>query len=623
MLFGFGSNIEGHLMSVSRSLPLRLLIIMPFVCLAVLATGIFTFVSYQNSQSIALSVGSSFSKELSKRIEQYVKTVTSIMPAIVDNNADALQQNNLSTDNPDQNTPWLLNQLRQFHQLSFVSLAYLDGRYIAATRPPATPNSIEIASNIFNEQQNLVGYTPNASGHRGKIASTIMTQYDPRNRPFVQCALRTPDLPCWGPVYRYLNRPSYALSLSKAVRNKEGQIVAVTAADISLERLTDFMEQLKIGHEGQAVLTEENGRLIATSDATLIPILDKNNERYSLSSHPAALMRAIARAQNGDSHSETIEVANKTYLIEVRDINLGYNKYWKLIVFLPLSKIANPIMAQVNDMVFINIIALLLLIVLATAIARQIARPIENIANMASTRALNQLAQTPFATSIVTEVQHLSSSLAQLAAAQIRSLKNLERRVQQRTLELQRANARLTTLSEQDPLTGIANRRVFDLQLDTQWRVAHREQHPISVILCDVDHFKSYNDFHGHQAGDKALQQIASLLQGQIQRPTDLAARYGGEEFALILPNTDMQGAWQFAEKLRQATEELALPRQDMPNQQHITLSLGFATLVPGVMDQPDTLVRLADEQLYVAKANGRNQVQPEPELTEKSVAES
>lgn len=188
----------------------------------------------------------------------------------------------------------------------------------------------------------------------------------------------------------------------------------------------------------------------------------------------------------------------------------------------------------------------------------------------------------------------------------------LEQKIEERTLALQQANQELQRLTMVDGLTGVANRRRFDLHLIQEWQRAAREQSSLSLILIDIDYFKRYNDCYGHPAGDICLQQVAQTLNSQIHRSHDLAARYGGEEFAVILPNTGIEGAVHIAETIRQAVKDLQLSHAESLISQFVSLSLGVATTVPTADSSPSTLVEGADKQLYQAKIAGRNRVMPE-----------
>ncbi|MBB3262682.1 diguanylate cyclase (GGDEF)-like protein [Azospirillum sp. OGB3] len=176
-------------------------------------------------------------------------------------------------------------------------------------------------------------------------------------------------------------------------------------------------------------------------------------------------------------------------------------------------------------------------------------------------------------------------------------------------LLLKRQTDLLRTLSFNDGLTGIANRRRFDEVLLREWRRCGRVQLPLSLIMLDVDQFKPYNDHYGHQAGDECLRAVAQLLVGQMMRPGDLIARYGGEEFVCLLPETDEDGAVKVAERLRQTVAERRLPHAVSHVADHITISLGVATARPLLDDTPDRLTQLADGLLYEAKRAGRNRV--------------
>ncbi len=168
----------------------------------------------------------------------------------------------------------------------------------------------------------------------------------------------------------------------------------------------------------------------------------------------------------------------------------------------------------------------------------------------------------------------------------------------------------LEKLSSTDGLTGIANRRRFDESLEREWRRAARTRSPISLILGDIDFFKLYNDHYGHLAGDDCLRQLALILAGSTRRPTDLVARYGGEEFVCLLPETSAKGALRVAEHLRQGVAELGLPHAHSTVAPHVTVSIGVATLVPKPGQPSSDLIRRADELMYEAKRNGRNQIQ-------------
>jgi diguanylate cyclase (GGDEF)-like protein/PAS domain S-box-containing protein len=180
---------------------------------------------------------------------------------------------------------------------------------------------------------------------------------------------------------------------------------------------------------------------------------------------------------------------------------------------------------------------------------------------------------------------------------------------QQTELALQLANQELHRLAEIDGLTQIANRRLFNLHLSQEWHRLAREEQPLSLILCDVDYFKRYNDRFGHQAGDLCLHQVAQALRQQVHRPTDLVARYGGEEFVVILPNTAVEGATKVAIAIQKAIHQLHFPHPDSDVSDRITLSIGIATTIPLALTTAESLIEKADQAMYIAKSRGRNDI--------------
>ncbi len=174
-------------------------------------------------------------------------------------------------------------------------------------------------------------------------------------------------------------------------------------------------------------------------------------------------------------------------------------------------------------------------------------------------------------------------------------------------MALKKANRELQRLSVLDDLTQVANRRRFDEVLREEWQRMNRERAPLSLIFCDIDYFKFYNDTYGHQAGDACLRTVAETINAHCRRPGDFVARYGGEEFTVILPNTGFEGAFHLAEGIREKVEWLKIPHGQSKVSPYITLSLGISCAFPSVDTLPETLVGFADKALYEAKTQGRN----------------
>ena len=203
---------------------------------------------------------------------------------------------------------------------------------------------------------------------------------------------------------------------------------------------------------------------------------------------------------------------------------------------------------------------------------------------------------------------HLIRRADGLATELVGNLRDVTRQ-KEAELALEAAMIELSEKAATDGLTGVANRRRFDDALELEWRRSLRTGEAMAVLMVDADHFKSYNDRYGHQAGDGCLRALARAIGEQIRRPHDLLARYGGEEFVVILPGTGIEGALQVAERIRRGVEAL-----DMAHEANadgvVTISIGAASMVPDHDSAAAALVEAADGALYLAKRNGRNRVE-------------
>ncbi|EAZ88380.1 diguanylate cyclase domain-containing protein [Crocosphaera chwakensis] len=253
-----------------------------------------------------------------------------------------------------------------------------------------------------------------------------------------------------------------------------------------------------------------------------------------------------------------------------------------------------------------SIISLIISTISAIYTGKVIAYPLEELTYVAQkvTQESNFRLQAPVTTQ--DEVGKLATSINQLIKwihEHIKELKEahktLENRVEQRTIELQQALKKLKALVNLDGLTQIFNRRYFDESLYREWQRGRREKSEISLILCDIDYFKIYNETYGHLGGDSCLQKVAQEIRRQVKRPSDVVARYGGEEFVILLPNTNLNGALTLAEMIRNAIETMNIPHQNSLVSDHVTLSMGVSCKIPEQIEQYKELIKEADDALY------------------------
>lgn len=188
-------------------------------------------------------------------------------------------------------------------------------------------------------------------------------------------------------------------------------------------------------------------------------------------------------------------------------------------------------------------------------------------------------------------------------------LQEARKKLERQNLELKAKSELLEEIVNLDSLTGISNRRHFDKMLEIEWSRGVRNGTPLSVIVADIDFFKEYNDRYGHVEGDNCLCLVAKCLSSSLQRPADMVARYGGEEFVAILPDTDVHGALLLAGNWRAEVERLNVSHAASAAGDCVTISVGYASMVPTRDQLPYYLVGVADEMMYQAKEGGRNQV--------------
>lgn len=190
----------------------------------------------------------------------------------------------------------------------------------------------------------------------------------------------------------------------------------------------------------------------------------------------------------------------------------------------------------------------------------------------------------------------------------VAKIRAMERIIAMRA-ELQRLNQHLVELSERDSLTKLYNRRTFDERAENAWKHAARHNEALAILIMDIDHFKLYNDYYGHMAGDDCITRVAQAIQGSLSRPGDIVARYGGEEFIAVLSDTDKNGAHHVAERIRQNVAALNIRHRDSSTATHITISIGGAVTSHTAGTELSDQINAADKALYAAKGNGRDRV--------------
>ncbi|GGD67985.1 sensor domain-containing diguanylate cyclase [Lacimicrobium alkaliphilum] len=588
-------------------MPLRLVIIIPFTLLFTLATAIISGILLYNNHAASREAAQQSMVQYTDSMADYVSGLVAPLHQIVRVNRDALSNGSLDIHRPASLAAPLLRQMRLYKHLTFISVASTDGRYIASARDPDSQQPPHLAVNFISSNAELGAHRPTEQDLIGQRI-TQLPPYDPRQRPFYISAIHAhPDI-SWGNISRYIGFPVFGLGVSATITNEEGEILGVSATGMALTQISDFLASLVAEDRGYAFIAESDGTLVATSAPDMpLTSAEDDTHRLKLSAHPSPLLQTIGKLTQQQQISESIDISGELYLLNLQKLELGFGNSWWLGVVIPEQTFTSAVIQSTYRAVTLIVLMLVLITLVGFYLAHSIASPISKIASLAQSGSLSGLQSLPQKNTLIREVTYLSDTVRSLASELQKAITELESRVKKRTAALRKANLKLKKQSRQDGLTGIANRRTFDETIDQEWKRAVRHRHPLSMIIADIDYFKSFNDHYGHQKGDDALKAVAKALDQQPQRPGETVCRYGGEEFAVILPQTDEQGATEMAEKMRQAIIDLNLERDDIDEHDRVTLSLGIATIIPDNNDKVSTLFKQADRRLYQAKEAGRN----------------
>ncbi len=417
--------------------------------------------------------------------------------------------------------------------------------------------------------------------------------------------------------------------------NFSGVLVAHLYWEFSLKLREELLQPIKKYRNVEVIILSKQG------DILLAPITPINQTKTQPDNSSLNLnyLQSFQAAQKNKKGWQVEKIGNKnSYLIGYAQTQ-GFNDYqglgWIVLVTQP-SQEAFDIAKNIQKTILLwGIIVGIVSGAMAWYVADKLINPVISISKAANQiRQGNSQVKIPIFTG-VDELIILSQSVAQLhnnSEKQKQLLKKfnleLEDKVKERTLELNQVNQQLLTeinerkrvqlsleqanktlkkLAIVDSLTGIANRRYFDEFLKQELKRAARENLFLSLLLLDIDYFKRYNDFYGHQAGDVCLQKVAQALNNSVKRPTDLVARYGGEEFAVILSNTNINGASHIASIICENIQNLQIPHQGSDVSEYVSVSIGVATFECLNNISPISLIKAADKLLYQAKEQGRN----------------
>lgn len=597
-------------------LPLQTVLTIPFVIQVVGIVGIVGYLSFRNGQLTAQTLASQLRTELTARILQQIEATVERPYVINQINANSFLRGDIDLFAADgEHQFW--QQAQVFPSTNLIYCATeADGAFLGVGRSQGGTGD-GLQTYLANSQTGryMHYYEIDAAGQRSFLRSKSNKTYDPRDRPWYKTTKQQGGS-TWSQVYLDFDTFLPTITANTPVyESQSGNLLGVCATDIILsEELNDFLKNLRISKSGIAFILEPSGSLIASSttepittgqgeNIKLLPASDSQNLLIQASTqylnHQYSTLEAVDSAQlnarlNGHRH----------YIETVR-FNDDFGLDWIVVLVVPEADFMSQVYRSTKITLILCGMAFIVTIFIGLCITRWLSSPLRQLSAVA-----HEIGKCEWNIPIDLNRRDVIGDLSRSFAAMTQQLqvafKDLESRIDERTFELVKANQELQLISHVDGLTQIANRRYFDRCFEQEWQRLAREQKPLSLILCDVDHFKQYNDHYGHQAGDRCLQRIAHILSKTVQRPADLVARYGGEEFVLLLSDTDTPGAVLVAQTILKTLREMRIPHITS-EKQRISVSLGIGTTIPIAPMTPDILLADTDLALYAAKARGRD----------------
>lgn len=586
-----------------KSVPLRWLIIIPFVVLALISGITMYFVSTVTISNIANSVGTQYIKEVENRIYDRVQNFMAPLSNIVETNLEAFTHRPELLDDLTPLASRFYEQATPYNQMTFISMATVDGRYLASAQDPTNRGKHNIAANFINKPLTMEGFEYDPVNNIGpKILSDATFSYDPRGRPFYTDATQEAKM-AWSDIHPYYGFPTLGIGLSAPIYDQAGSLLGVTATSIALIELDKYLESLELVDGAYIFLAEENGTLIATSEhSELYRKADGVTTRVNLNNHPNKAFQMASQNLTPGTHK--LSDNGQEFLYFVRSISLKHGKNWLIGILIPSAYHKSLLTDYTQSTVLITLALFICIGLIGSLIAWYIGKPIQMLNQAANNKNIQSIQKLPQPLSNIREINSLSQGLSSMADNLFDIMQNLEKKVAERTSVLQDENDSLLENSLTDELTQLYNRRGFNLVLELALKKAQQSHQPITFVLCDIDHFKRINDEFGHSAGDIALVAVATNLRNNTRASVDIVARYGGEEFIMVFINTDVT---QVMNRLNSIQENFKT--HPVIKNQHITMSFGVVHVDAGSSMSVDDLIEQADRKLYQAKNSGRDKI--------------
>lgn len=635
------TNSPIHQQKTSRTVSLFWMLTVPFILQVVTVVGLVGCLSQRNAQRSVEDLTNQVMEGVGKRVEEKLSSYLATPRLANQQIRDAVQRGDLKLNlerSEARREQYLWQQMQSFSNLTWITLGSDRGDSLGVWRPGENqPLQISLSNRSTQYFGNY--FATSAPGKRTKRLKVEKPAYDPRTRPWYKEAIAAPQ-GTWNSIYAGFTPGTIFIAASQPIYDPAGRLLGVVGTDISLLNIQTFLAQNPVSASGQVFLIERSGLLVASSsrEYPFQLIAGRKPQRLNMRESQTPLIQTTAKflqqqvsdlALLQERQRFSFEHDRQSHFVQVVPFAQDRGLDWLIVIVVPESDVMAQIQVGTQTTLGLCAIALFAVILLNALIAQVLLKPLRKLSQASA-----EIAQGDFSSQVeaprILELSTLANAFNQMSQQLHQSREQLEeysrslaqkvnartaalsREIQQRSAAeaaLQSANQELQRLAYVDGLTQIANRRRFDEQLWHEWFRSQREQLPLSLVLCDVDYFKQYNDTYGHQVGDECLRSVAKALASVIKRPADLAARYGGEEFAVLLPQTDIAGAVRVAQMVQSRIKQLQLPHARSQVKPYVTVSFGVASLIPSAQSTPEQLLALADQALYQAKMDGRDRI--------------
>jgi len=587
--------------------------------LLIVVIGVVGWLSWQNGQRAAVDLARQLQARAGELIEKHLYNYIDAPHIAVELLVGELESNTISVDEPESVYRMLLRLARLYPDISYLNIGVDDGRFFGLGRADNVSRDLVVEETRLPDLDVLYQYRLDAQGRRAATPQELPFG-DFRQQVWYSAPMAA-GAATWTRIYNWVdNADIVVVGMGKPVQ-LGAATRAVVGIDLFLSNISDYLGALRVSPGARVFILESGGRLVASSHGAALATTEVAGARTPDHSDPLIDRSVRYLEQQGHgvlsagTHYAEFLKDGERYFLRVSRWRDRPGLDWLIAVVVPEKDFTARIDANLRLTLAYGAGLLVLSLLVALMMARYMTGPVRAIEAAANAVAAGdfdtRLPRSPYrefnrlAHAFGAMRQRLQGAFAEVETAQ----HELEAKVEQRTEELRHANAELERLTRQDSLTGLANRRSFDPWLREKWARACRSGEALTLVMCDIDFFKAYNDRYGHGPGDEALRRVASALQSAARRPGDLAARYGGEEYALILPGTSAADAAGMLQHIRDELHALDLVHEASPLGR-ITMSYGVACHHGACQfASMEELLKMADQALYRAKASGRDRV--------------